>query len=185
MTLSFSILLIREELSSSSLASSVYHCPTILTTRIDDNTGESYSSETHPTEASIDLRSLLAVNNEIDERYKVLTYDNLFFTDEDLEIEVGNSPNPERDSVAIRTQLRSDLQTTSSLLNQAWNQESWQTSRELLIRLMEMAQPTELIRLVISTNDPRIESIFFQEIESIRQTSTRILRNISVKFVPL
>lgn len=185
MTLTFSIPMICEEPSSSNSASRVYHCPEIVIIRIDDNTGHSHFSEKHPTEATIDLGSLLAVNNEIDERYRVLTHDNLFFTDEDSEIEVGDSPNLQRDSVAIRTQLRSDLRTTSSLLNNAWNQESWQTSRELLIRLMEMAQPTELIRLVISTNDPRIESIFFQEIESIRQTSTRILRNISVKFVPL
>jgi hypothetical protein len=101
--------------------------------------------------------------------------------------ETNSNPTSQIDSndraTLIRT-LASKDEGVASLLNEAFREDSWREFREKLISCIASAGGDESIRMVISTNDFRVESLPFRFTEFITRELGLGNRHISIKFAP-
>jgi hypothetical protein len=93
-----------------------------------------------------------------------------------------NPPNIEAKAILVRRLNDEDKRFLTSL-NQAFNQPNWQANKDNLIAAVGKSKDNELVKLIISTNDKRIESLPFELTSFIKETLGG-MRTLSLGFEP-
>jgi hypothetical protein len=131
----------------------------------------------------INLDNLVTRNDTINQNFiraiRSSGNKNRYYGDDDFEL----PDNPNSGNITI-SHVSNEMDGYSQDLEQAFNEIDCRDFTASLRQCMENARGDELIRLVISSNDRRIEHLPFLKIPFIRSRNNQKPRNICVQFIP-
>jgi hypothetical protein len=99
-----------------------------------------------------------------------------------IEANTSDSDHQTAKAILVRRLNDEDRRFLISL-NQAFNQPNWQANKDNLIAAVGKSKDNELVKLIISTNDKRIESLPFELTSFIKETLGG-MRPLSLGFEP-
>jgi hypothetical protein len=141
-----------------------------------DDSGAIISREHPVAEGTLNVESLIALNQQITARFKTATSQDRYFGGIQLPKTMVQNVADDRDT------LKADIEQLRDSLDRTLEQSSWMKIREGLLRSLNRIPPSEPIRLVVLTDNYDLQAL------SIEQTSfiTNILasedRAVSVVF---
>ena len=150
---------------------------TLTIATIDDLTGTITNSPHITAHGTLDLTSSIALNHQIIKKFQAATYQDLYYGGIELpETMVTNVSD-------LIDELQVEIQSLKNLLDRTLAAESWSKIREGLLQSLNGIAAQEPLRLVIITDDPRIQALPIESTSFIRE-KLGSCRPISVSFVP-
>ena len=150
---------------------------TLTIATIDDLTGTITNSPHTTSHGTLDLTSSIALNNQIIKKFQAATYQDLYYGGIELPKTIVSNVSDPID------ELQTEIQSLKDLLDRTLAAESWSKIREGLLQSLNGIAPQEPLRLVIVTDDPRIQALPIESTSFIRE-KLGSRRPISVSFVP-
>ena len=150
---------------------------TLTIATIDDLTGTITNSPHITAHGTLDLTSSIALNNQIIKKFQAATYQDLYYGGIELPKTIVSNVSDPID------ELQTEIQSLKDLLDRTLAAESWSKIREGLLQSLNGIAPQEPLRLVIVTDDPRIQALPIESTSFIRE-KLGSRRPISVSFVP-
>ena len=150
---------------------------TLTIATIDDLTGTITNSPHTTSHGTLDLTSSIALNNQIIKKFQAATYQDLYYGGIELPKTIVSNVSDPID------ELQTEIQSLKDLLDRTLAAESWSKIREGLLQSLNGIAAQEPLRLVIITDDPRIQALPIESTSFIRE-KLGSRRPISVSFVP-
>ena len=151
---------------------------TLTVATIDDVTGSIVSQPHQVAKGSLNIRSLVALNNQIIKNFQAATTQDRYF---------GGIQIPETMVCQVADLvdgLRTDIQQLQAAINHTLAQDNWSIIREELLQSLIGTDPAKTIRLVIRTDETDIQALPLEGTLFITNVLARENRSVSVVFAP-
>ena len=152
---------------------------TLTTVKIDDRTGAIIGQPHFRGNGTLSIQPLIGLNQQVVEKFKTVTCEHKY---------LGGIQIPDNfiSNVNFIDELRSDIQDLQHLLNRTFEQASWSVIREAILQSLYGIPLDELVRLVILTDDRRLQALSVENTSFItdRLVGEDRLRLVSVVFDP-
>ena len=152
---------------------------TLISAAIDDKTGSIISQPHEVAQCSLNVQSLVTLNQQIIRDFQAATTQDLYFGGIQI-------PDTMVCQVAdLLEKLRTDIQQLQAAINLTLSQDPWSIIREELLQSLIGTDPTKTIRLVIRTDEIDLQALPLERTSFITNALARGNRSVSVVFAPL